>query len=320
MKRTLRIAWRGSLALAVLFALGLVWLAWDARRDRTAWFLERVGELESVEMQTTEVRPDLYEDDVVLRSTTGLVARLRVLRRALDPSAPRPAVVLLGGQRSGSGAVELIGDPGECAVAAVDYPYDGNTRVKGAGPVLAAVPGIRRAFLDTPPALLLALRWMREREGIAPDRVELVGASLGTPFVIVAAGLDPELARLWVLHGAADYEAWIEHGLGTRVPLAAARGAVSKLAFWLARGPAFDPARWLVEFAPREVVLVSARDDERVPAELAERLREAVAGPLRFTWTDGGHVQPSHPEAARALVSIVLSGIAGDLPPLVTGT
>ncbi|MCU0625979.1 MAG: hypothetical protein MUF21_05760, partial [Gemmatimonadaceae bacterium] len=47
---------------------------------------------------------------------------------------------------------------------------------------------------------------------------EGVGASLGTPFMTVAAALDPRITRLWSVHGAGDTRALLEHNSRKAVP------------------------------------------------------------------------------------------------------
>jgi dienelactone hydrolase len=53
--------------------------------------------------------------------------------------------------------------------------------------------------------------------------------------------------------------------------------------------PDLDPARLIARFAPRPVLFVSARRDERIPRRAAEALFEGAREPKRRVWVDCGH-------------------------------
>jgi dienelactone hydrolase len=307
------------LALALLLgAGGVLALVYDAHRDRAAWFAARVGRVDLVERRPVEAPPGVSGEAVRLRSSTGLAVELRLLRAPHVPGAAlRPAAVILGGHRTGRDAVELVGDPGEVVVAALDYPLEGDDRIKGLRAILESLPRIRRALLDTPAAAALALDWLATEPGVDPARIELLGVSLGGVFAPVAGGISPRAARVWLVHGAGEPRAWLDHGLRRKVGFAPLRWAAGSLAFLLARGPAFAPERWLPDLGSRELVVVAGRNDDRLPAAMVEEYLERVEGPLRLRWTDGGHVDPDEPEILRELVGTVLDGIAGEPPPRV---
>jgi dienelactone hydrolase len=106
------------------------------------------------------------------------------------------------------------------------YPYDGDVRVKGLA-VVPAVPRIRQALLDTPAAVFLAIDYLLTRPDVDPARVELVGASFGTPFATVAGALDPRVTRVWSVHGAGEPYTLMSHNLRKSVPWGPARALVA---------------------------------------------------------------------------------------------
>ena len=108
--------------------------------------------------------------------------------------APRPVLLILGGHRTGSHAVELFGKVDGQAIVGVDYPYDGPEKAKGVTAIARAIPLARQAMLDTTPAVSLILDWLVEQTWVDKKRIIIVGASLGVPFAASAAARDERRA------------------------------------------------------------------------------------------------------------------------------
>ncbi len=276
---------------------------------RTDYFLRRRGALISVQVTPDRPRPGAFRSETVrLTADTGLIVDLRVLRPA-GQTRPLPLVVLLGGHRTGRNAVEVVGDPGELVVAALDYPYHGPEKVRGWRQGIAAVPLIRRGLLDTPPAIFLAVDWLQGQPWVDRRRIELAGVSLGAPFAATAGALDHRFRRVWIVHGAADNRAWLEYSLRSRIANAGARSGAATLLHLLAYGPSFDAGAWAARIAPRSVVVIGAKSDERLPRSMVERLYALTGEPKELLWTEGGHINPDHPETVRQLLEILRSRV-----------
>ena len=56
--------------------------------------------------------------------------------------------------------------------------------------------------------------------------------------------------------------------------------------------------------------MVNARDDQRMPRALVERLYASARPPKSLIWVPGGHVR-SRPEVVRPLVDTVLAHVVG---------
>ena len=255
---------------------------------------------------------------VQLRAASGLVVELAVKRRADDLAAcerdttsaagrGRTAVLLLGGHRTGRNAVNLIADTRGTVVAAMSYPFAGNHRVKGPA-IVGEVPRIRTAILDTPAAVMLAVDHLIAQPCVDPERVELVGVSLGAPFVIIAGAMDSRVARVWAVHGAGGVRDPLEFNLRRQVGSRAASVPLAALATLLLGGEQLAPERWIGEIAPRPVVMINALEDERIPRASVERLYRAARDPKEMIWMPGMHVR-SEAEAVRPLIDLVLSRI-----------
>lgn len=228
---------------------------------------------------------------------------------AATPVTRRPVFLILGGYRSGERAATLLDDTHGNVVASFSYPYDGPVNPKGLG-VLPLVPAIRRAIWDAPPAVLLALDYLRARADVDPARVELVGASFGAPFAAVAAALDSGVTRLWLVHGAGQPYVLIRHNLRRSVPFGPARSLVAAIATVFASGPRLAPERWVPRVAPRPVIMVNATNDERLPRPAIETLHASLAGPGEVIWLEGPHVQSNRAAVIQGLVETVLARAA----------
>ena len=302
-RRRRRLAWGAALALLLPLAL----LVWSALRDPLPRILERRSTLAAVREEAAEVLDGHLVQSVRVTAASGLAVDLLVKRPLADTGgtvARRPLVLLLGGHKTGRDAVGLIPETQGAVVAAMSYPYHGPHRVKGLA-VLRHVPAIRRAIFDTPPAVLVALDYLLARPDVDAARVEGVGVSLGAPFMVIAGALDPRIARVWSIHGAAGSYGLLETNLRRAIPAAPPRAAVAGLASLLVAGPRMAPERWAPRIAPRPFVMVNATHDVQMPRPLVERLYDAAAEPKSLVWIPGGHVR-SRPEVVRPLIDTVL--------------
>jgi fermentation-respiration switch protein FrsA (DUF1100 family) len=306
--RRRRVMRRVGVALAgllVVTAAALMYLM----RDPRPRFADRRGQLKDAEV-IAGAADSLHQVDLVqLRSTSGLAVELAIKRpRRTTPggvdSLRRPLVILLGGHRTGRNAVNLIEDTRGTVVAALSYPFDGNHRVKGLA-IVAEVPAIRRAILDTPSAVLLALDYLASQPFVDPARIEAVGVSLGAPFVTIAAALDERIRRVWIVHGTGGVYTPLEFNLRRQLGSRAASVPIAALAAVLISGPRLAPERWIPLIAPRPVVMINATDDARLPRASIESLYRAAGEPRERVWVTGGHVR-SEAEAVRPLVALVL--------------
>ncbi len=278
---------------------------------RHDYFIERVGTLVSAEVTEDELPIDRGYT-VKLRSSTGLEVAMRVLRPEVDIGEKVPLVLVLSGQRTGKNAVELLGDANGIAFAAIDYPYEGDRNLDGFWKSIYAIPDVQRAFLDSPPALSLALTWLLQQDWIDADRVELVGVSLGVPFALVAGAVDERFSRVWMLHGGGENVSWVAHNARRHIDSEFLRNATSRLALFLAHGSSFEPQRWMPQVAPRPLVIVAAREDDFVPPESQQPLVEAARSPhIELIWTEGTHIYPNRSNELQQLVTIVRNRVLG---------
>lgn len=294
--------WLAGVLLGSVVVAGF-WLTWQAR-PKHAELLARRSPLANAEAEPEQTEAGGFVSQAVrVRARSGLTVDLRVLRPGGE-TGPLPLMVLLGGHRTGRDAVKLLGEPGHFVVAALDYPYDGPERPRGAWQSLATVPAARRTLLDTPAAVLLAIEWLASQPWVDAQRMEIVGVSFGVPFASVVAAAEPRLRRAWLIHGGAGNRQWIEANLGSRVPPGWRRQAAGHLVWLLTHGPTLDAGHWTPQLAPRPVIIIGARQDRRVPKEIVDRLHAVAGEPKELIWMEGDHIDRRE-DAIRELLELV---------------
>ena len=146
-----------SVLAAVLASLaGLLWLRWESHLPRDDWFTERKGRLVEANAERSTTPHGQLTEKVVLTSDSGLSVLLRLIRNS-ELRAKRPVLIVLGGHRTGSDAVDLFGDVGDRVVVGVDYPYDGPEKVRGMGQILKTRSREWLSFLES--LFSLGRRW-----------------------------------------------------------------------------------------------------------------------------------------------------------------
>lgn len=301
---------RKTLMLIAALALiaGLLLYVFDLSSVQRDHFLAcRGAHFEIAESGSLSRSDNAAVTEARLVSDCGLGVRLKVLLPAEAKTGKVPLLLLLGGHRTGRNAVDLIDESQGIAYASIDYPYGGSHSLSGALQITAAVPGIQKAFLDTPPALMLAMDWMSDQSWFDPGRAELAGVSLGVPFAAVAGALDQRFSRVWLIHGATDNYEWVKHAAKGRLKNSVLRSFAARGSLLLAYGNSFRTADWLREIAPRPAVLVAARDDERMPPDSAEALLKAAEEEhVSVVWTEGRHIEPGREHELQQLIDLVV--------------
>lgn len=278
------------------------------------YFSARQGDVSGFHIAETGRRGEAgIVDTVHIESSTGLSVRLRTLRPVDSDGHRYPLLLMLGGHRTGKNAVELVGEPDDIAYVAIDYPYRGSHSLDGMAEIVLTIPDIQRAFLDTPPALSLALDWLLMQPWVDPERIELVGISLGVPFAAVAGALDERFRRVWLIHGGADNQEWIEYAARGRVENKTLRSGMVRAALFISYGNSFDTRSWIDEIAPRPLVVIAARDDDFVPPSAQQGFVDAaVRDSVEVIWTDGLHIGPGRQRELGQLLAIVLGRIRSE--------
>lgn len=294
--------WKRRLVGAGLVLLLLVLGAGLAlQRDPTPRILALRGELAGVRDGPPLAASAHVDQELVLTSTGGLEVELRIRRPDDGGETPRPAVVILGGHRTGRGAAELIPDTHGIVVVALSYPTR-LTRIERPRDLLE----VRRAILGTPAAVMLCADYLATRPFVDPARVELVGVSLGAPFVCVAGALDPRFVRVWSIHGGGAPARLFEAALQRELSITPVRKLAARAITLLSHGTTLAPEDWVARIAPRPFVMINAADDEAIPRACVDVLYAAAVEPKELVWISGGHIEKSDEAQIAALCELVL--------------
>ena len=290
----------GSIALLML--LGIARLL----RDPMPHFIERRSALASVSADSAVIEEGYLLEPMRITATSGLAVNVLV-RRAVDDTGRRnlPLAVILGGHYTGREAARLLGETPGVVVAALSYPYEGSPR-PDALTFLKDIPRIRQAFLDTPPAIMIALDYLLRRPDVDRGRVEAIGVSLGAPFVVIAGALDQRITRVWALHGSGGSFAPLKAQMRREIPFAPLRFVAAGVANLIIDGPRLDPVRWVGRISPRPFMMVNASDDERLPRSAVEALYASARDPKELIWMSGAHIRADK-ETITRLLDIVMS-------------
>ncbi|MBW3660422.1 MAG: alpha/beta hydrolase [Gemmatimonadetes bacterium] len=291
-----------ALAVVLVGAAGL----WGYRRqDYRPLFAREAGELVAVRDSTgIGYGPDgKLVTDVTLVSDSGLEVLLRVRAAERSDGELRPAIILMGGFRTGRRAAEIPPETGDLVVASVEYPYHGPRRGLSGWDWVRRVPALREAAFETPAALLLATQYLYARQDVDPSRVTIVGVSLGVPFTVAAVATDRRVSGIALLHGGGDISTIFAHAYGDRMP-ARLVPVVATLVEW-AMAP-LEPTRYVEAIAPRPLLMVNATGDALIPHESVVALYDAAREPKRLVWFDSAHVARNETEAIAELMGVTL--------------
>jgi dienelactone hydrolase len=206
----------------------------------------------------------------------------RVPGRLLLPprrGGPRPLVLLQHGASGSKDApyVAQVAAPwvrGGAAVATIDFPLHGErANAKLSAILLGALgarearrsPEARRLLTDFVVQAVADLQRALDAAAALPEvdagRSAYAGLSLGAIVGATFCGIDPRPCAAALALGGGD--------LGWRE---------------------VDPVQHLPRFAPRPLLFVNMKADERVPPAAGEALYAAAGEPKQIVWFDGGHL------------------------------
>jgi dienelactone hydrolase len=143
---------------------------------------------------------------------------------------------------------------------------------------------VRQTVLD----IRRAAAWLACQSEIDPERLGIIGTSLGSFMGSLTAEMEPRFKKVAiVLGGGGVVDAFYDHPYGAPVRLVweALGGSKAKLQ---ARIAIADPITCAENLRNRSVIMVGASHDEIVPPSATRRMWEAADRP-KIIWFDAGH-------------------------------
>ena len=235
--------------LAVFVLVVMAFLIMPVIPDPTPGFAARKGKLIAAHELKRVTVGDTTIVELRLVSSSGLEVDIGV-RVSGEMKSPQPLIVLLAGLRTGHRSVYLSKRSFDTAIAAISYPLQGDPNAKGLA-MMMQLPKMQQALLDTTPAVLLAMDYLEQQPYVDPERVELVGGSLGAFFVSIPGALDERFARVWLIHGAGDPQAVFEHRLKRDIAFAPLRKPAAQFLALISASHHLRPEKWVGRIGTR---------------------------------------------------------------------
>jgi len=291
--RSLRRRRSALLLLSALFLL-LFAIYWAGEvyclRDFSGDFEGLRGTLEKVEVRhlKTIEQHEIFEVHLRDDRDLSLIGHLRVPE---DSNKRHPALLILGGVRTGRRTIDYLADTHGVVLFALDYPYEGKRSGLSTLEFLTSLPRMRRAVIHTVPASQLALDYLLSRPDVDPDRIILASGSVGAILSPAVAATDPRIDALVVLFGGGDIQSLIRTNLD--------RPAWMTIpAAWLGKviTAPVEPLRYIGEVSPRPIFFLNGTEDLGFPVANVRLLHEAAREPKTIRWIEAGHVIINRPE------------------------
>jgi hypothetical protein len=270
-----------------LVVLGLAAVSWWALpQDPVETLRHHDAALSRVERnETIELGPRVER----WRMITIAGDTLSALWRSAAPGPERPwTVVLLGGLEAGERATLLVPDDAASHVLAVDWPWRESRRMPW-WEIALRLGDIRQALLRSPAVLALGVEAAARAPEVDPERIALIGVSLGVPPAVSGLRLTRRPAALALLHGAADLRERLRHGL-------VRQGVPGLLAFPLSALASrlilpLEPSLHAAATGSLPVLVINAAGDPLLPKAAVEQLHRLFPT-ADVRWCSGLHDVP----------------------------
>ncbi len=271
--------------------------------DEVHFFQERRQTLISHNIEFIERDASAIRYRVELHGDSGLMVT-GFLRLPVSHRTRFPAVLLLGGLRTGKDALWLLDDLPESndyVFLTLDYPWDGPPKMS-AFEFLWYLRDIRESVWNGVPTMLLAYDFLWNYSAVDTQQIIFVGVSLGSFFALPAACIASPSAPLALHFTGADIRKLLKSDLQVQ-------DCPGWLASIVARPVAsvlrpVEPARWAPRCGSRSVLLINGRNDRRVPTECADQLAEAFPRQPTRVWMEEDHIMTSNDDLIKELVAI----------------
>jgi predicted esterase len=277
------------LSMTLIVIVVIVIIAYRAaasyrERDYLSYFVDLKGQVVTSGETVVEEAPDHRLHQVYIRDDNGLEVN-GYLKVPSFREGPLPALIALGGVRTGKRVLDYLGETPDVIVLALDYPYKGKKSGLGVWEFVSKVPDIRQALFNTVPASMLAVDYLLQRKDVDPQRIVFVGGSVGAMFGPVVGAADKRIAAVALLFGAGDLQSVLRANIDAPAPVAAVGAWLSSLLI-----SPLEPLKYVGRLSPRPLFMLNGTGDPRMPIGSSRRLHDSAGEPKTIRWIDAGHV------------------------------
>jgi len=218
----------------------------------------------------------------------------------IRPVSPKPLPVLLGLHGLGGSKQDIANIAPmmsmfgvQVGVLALDAQYHGARKVDGHELLSRDLEGSKKAFIQSVVDYRRALDYLATRPEFDPDRIGLVGMSMGGMMGTILTALEPRIKTAVLAVPAAD---WVTLAKESASPVALQlRDDNPDFDFEQFRQTLdpVDPLHFAPRLAGRPILLLHANNDEIIPRHCAELLDQYTQGePVEVQWYESGHLLP----------------------------
>ena len=289
-----------SLLLLALLAVAAGYGLYYLHADYTRVFLRNRAGLAGVREESLGSDPVFDNYNVFLLDSKGgeLACMVRSPRNTKDRL---PAILVIDGYDSGGKVVSLF-ESTKAVLVSFDWPDDRGYKYQGTniGPFLA---GIRRSLIRMVCAIPLVVDYLETRPDVDPEKIIMLGASLGVPAAVNGAAIDTRFRAAILLYGGGDISRMMENSARSTIPEAWKRTLVS---WWVEAALApIEPLKYIGRISPRPVLMINGKDDASIPGDCVMSLYREAKEPKDLIWLETGHVQPELAELILRLEGII---------------
>jgi dienelactone hydrolase len=303
MKRSLLVR-----TLQVLIAFGglaLITALYFYTKNYGGYFESRRGKLAHVSVVSTGSDSLVEKSWLTVSNTGGLTIECGLL----VPRAKHrryPAIILMGGKRTGKYAVNYALNINNVIFVAPDYPYSPRESYTFTQ-LLSDVPEIRQALLDMVPSVMLLTDYLWQREDVDTTKLILIGYSFGAPLVPAVVTYDRRAAAAAMVYGGGNLRSLITHNV-RRYEGALVSECIGMLGGLLLRP--LEPMRYVERIAPTPLIMINGAQDEQIPRENVELLYAKAREPKKLVWLESKHVHPKNVELTKMIVKTLAHELA----------
>lgn len=280
------------LSVIAILAVALAACAWLLPSDGTKHILELRGRFGGAPALAARSSTRC----LALRNDRGEVLTTEWIRRPLELRRPYRVVITYAGADTGDAILRLIPPRDDLVVVAVQYPWRPPHTIIGK---LRAIYDIRQAAYRTIAGGMLAVDEIAMQERLDTRRIVLVGASLGSVFATIHGAIDGRLQQVVLIHGGADLQDMLEAEI-PHVPAWIRRPVVRAARVTI---DTFDPAHYVARIAPRNLLVIAARDDWRFPPRAVVAFFNRARQPKELLWTNTPHVGARSPRVVETVMA-----------------